>query len=112
MLPKDNRLKNKKDFENVFKRGISFKEDFLFLKATKNDYKNTRFGVVVSKKFSKKAVTRNQARRKIKEIIRPMLADIKAGLDIVIIVRAGLNIVDFGDLTQKIKTLFKKSRII
>jgi ribonuclease P protein component len=112
MLPKNNRLKNKKDFESVFKKGKSFKEDFLFLKVSKNNLKNTRFGVIVSKKFSKKAVIRNQTRRKIKEAIRPLLPNIKHGLDVVIIVRLGLNIVDFWDLSQKVETLLKKSGVI
>ena len=37
MLPKENRLKKKKDFEKVFKEGQGFKEDFLFLKVVKNN---------------------------------------------------------------------------
>lgn len=112
MLPQNNRLKNKKDFENVFKKGRAFKEDFLFLKFAKNNFKSTRFGIVVSKKFSKKAVVRNQTRRKIKEAIRPKLANIKKGYDVVIMVRPGLNIIDFWDLNQKVETLLKKTGLL
>ncbi|GAI32984.1 unnamed protein product, partial [marine sediment metagenome] len=60
MLNKRNRLKKKKDFDKVFKQGQGFKQDFLYLKIRKNNLKSSRFGFVVSKKFSKKAVIRNK----------------------------------------------------
>ena len=73
MLKINNRLKKQKDFENVFKTGKGFKQSSLYLKVQKNDLKSTRFGFIVSKKFSKKAVERNKIKRILREIIKKEL---------------------------------------
>jgi ribonuclease P protein component len=112
MLPKTLCLKNKKDFEKVFKIGSGFKEDFLYLKFAKNNLKNSRFGFVVSKKFSNKAVVRNKIKRRLRSLIEINLDKIKKGVDCIIIVRPGLEITDFWDLEKKIDKLFKKARIL
>lgn len=112
MLPKDNRLKNKKDFERIFKLGKSYKEDFLYLKLIKNNLKNSRFGFIVSSKVSKKAVIRNQIRRRLRELVRIMLPEIKKKIDAVIIIKPNLKIIDFWELEKKIKKLFKKAGIM
>ncbi len=112
MLSKENRLKNKKDFEKVFKGGRGYEEDFLYLKFKENNLKSSRFGFIVSKKFSKKAVLRNQARRKLREIIRKNIPKIKKNIDAVVIARPGLEISDFQKLEEKISRLIKKARII
>ena len=112
MLAKTNRLRNKKDFDRVFKIGHAFKEDFLFLKFAKNNLADSRFGFVVSKKFSNKAVIRNKVRRRLRSLIEINLLKIKKGMDCVILVRPGLEITDFWDLEKKIERLLKKSSLI
>ena len=69
MLPKTNRLTKKKDFENVFKKGKGIKGDFLILRFVGNKTKTCRFGIVVSKKISKKATVRNKIKRRIRAAI-------------------------------------------
>lgn len=79
MLSGDNRLKKKKDFEYVFKKGKGFKEDFLFVKLVKNNLKITRFGFVVGYKVSKKAVLRNKVKRRLRETVKAELPKIRKG---------------------------------
>ena len=62
-LPKKNRLKKKKDFEEVFKKGKAVRGNFLFVRYLKNSLQFPRFAFVVSSKVSKKAVARNRIRR-------------------------------------------------
>lgn len=112
MLPKKNRLKKKKDFENIFKGGKGYKEDFLYLKIIKNNLKSSRFGFIVGKNFSKKAAVRNRIRRQLRELIKNNLSKITSGIDGVIIVRPGLQITDFWDLEEKVVNLLKKSKLI
>lgn len=112
MLPEINRLKKKKDFENVLKKGKGYKEDFLYLKIIKNNLKNSRFGFIVSNKFSKKAVIRNKIKRRLKSLTEIKLSKIEKGIDGVIIVRPGLEINDFWELEEKINKLFEKAKII
>jgi len=107
MLAFKNRLKKQKDFERVFKDGEGFKQGFLYLKVIKNGLQSTRFGFVVSKKFSKKAVDRNKAKRVIREIIKNNLSEIKSGLDVVVVVNSSIKI-DPEELNKLIIALFKK----
>ena len=112
MLPKKNRLKNKKDFERVFKQGKGFKEDFLFLKIAKNNLKENRFGFIVSLKVSKKAVLRNKVKRRLREIIKERLPEIKPGVDIVLIAQKGIEEKDFSEIRETINKLFGKVKIL
>ena len=112
MLSQANRLKKKKDFAMVFKKGKSFKENFLYLKIKKSNLKSSRFGFIVSKKFSKKATIRNKIKRRLSELIRIKLPLIKKGIDGVIIVIPGLEINDFWELEEIINKLFKKANLI
>jgi len=108
MLPQANRLKKKKDFENVFKNGKGFKEDLLYLKVIKNDLGCLRIGFIVGKNFSKKAVERNRIKRRLREIVKERI--IEKGLDVVIVVmpKAQNN---FEELEKTIAKLFKKAKI-
>ena len=69
MLPKINRIKKKKDFEIIFKKGASFRNNLFTLRFLKNSLGINRFGFVVSQKVSKKAVVRNKVRRRLTEAI-------------------------------------------
>ncbi len=112
MLAKRNRLKKQKDFERVFKKGRGAKEDFLYLKVVKNELKSSRFGFVVSKKFSKKAVLRNKTKRRLAELIRIKLPKIKKGIDVVIVVMPEFKTRDFWEIEEIINKLFRKAEII
>jgi len=112
MLSLKHRLKKKKDFEKVYKKGKGFKQDFLFLKAIENDLEDTRVGIVVSTKVAKKAVERNLIKRRLREIIRKRLEEIKPGLDIVIITLKGINKkTSFQTIEETIDKLLLKSKI-
>lgn len=112
MLPVQNRLKLKKDFEAVVKKGRGLKEDFLFLKIVKNNRKESRFGFIVSKKFSNKATLRNKIKRRLRALIRTKLNKIRKGLDCVLTVRQGLENKDFLEIEAILNKLFEKAGII
>ncbi|MFH1841249.1 MAG: ribonuclease P protein component [Candidatus Nealsonbacteria bacterium] len=112
MLPKENRLKKKKDFEKIFKKGKGFKESFLFLKILKNNLKISRFGFVVSGKVSKKATVRNKTKRKLRETIRINLCRIKPGFDGIFLVNKGLEVKKSPEIKEIIDNLLKKAKLI
>ena len=110
MLPKINCLKKNKEFERVFKKGQSFKEDFLILKAVPNNLKDSRFGFIVSSKVSKKAVIRNKIKRWLRAAILLKLKrfdNIKESADIVMIVKPEINIKGFQEVQKTIDSLLK-----
>ncbi|MEA3344329.1 MAG: ribonuclease P protein component [Patescibacteria group bacterium] len=112
MLAKENRLRKTKDFEKVFKKGKAHKEDFLFIKIAENGLKDSRFGFVVSKKVSKKALDRNRIKRQLRGLIKEKLPNIKKGLDIIILVIPGLKDQDFLQLSETIDKIFKNAKIV
>jgi ribonuclease P protein component len=87
MLPFNNRLTKNRDFENVFQGGVGAGAGPVFLKFKKNNQSDSRFGISVGLSFSKKAVERNSAKRKISEIIRKNINYFKKGFDVIIIFR-------------------------
>ena len=112
MLPKLNRIRKKKDFEAIFKKGKGFKNRFLALKIVKNNLPESRFGFVISKKVSKKAVIRNKIRRRISEAIRLDLEKIKKGSDVVLVAYPGIEKNTFSETTELVKNILKKAGLL
>lgn len=90
MLPKKHRLVKEKDFQGVFKKGKSFFTAELGIKVLANNLDVSRFGISVGLKISKKAVVRNKIKRRLREVFRLKLAQIKPGYDFVIIALPGI----------------------
>lgn len=112
MLNLKNRLRKKKDFDEVFKRGKGFYEKRISLKLAKNGLKSSRFAFVVSTKVSKSAVKRNRLRRQLQEIIRLNLDKIKPGVDAVIMTRPEAVGSDYNELAKELVMILKKARLL
>jgi len=112
MLPKINRIKNKKDFEAIFKNSASFKNNIFIFKIAKNGLAETRFGFVISQKVSKKATVRNKIKRILSEIIKIEFKNIKSGLDIVLIALSGIEKKEFSYIQENFLSLMSRAKII
>lgn len=108
MLPKENRLSKKKDFDNVFARAKTFKGDFLVVKLVENGLLASRFGFVVSKKVSTKAVARNKVKRRLRKIIEDVFVEIKKPVDVVFITLPGIQKLEFAKLQEVAENILKK----
>jgi len=86
VLKKINRLKKKRDFESVFNKGAGIKESFLYFKFIANNLEYSRFGIVVGKKVSNKAVQRNKIKRIIRRALKIQMAELKKNIDAVLVV--------------------------
>jgi ribonuclease P protein component len=104
------RLKGK-EFKEVLKKGRSFKVENLILKVS-FEKEGKKFGFLVSKKFFKKAVQRNKLKRRLREILRERVEEIKDGVRIVFIPLAGLEKKDFRELKEIFEKLIKKAKIL
>ncbi len=111
MLARENRLKRKKDFEQVFKKGKSFREDFLVLKIRRSEIGETRFGFIISKKVSKKAVSRNKIKRMLSEAVRLKIDRLKRDADIILISLPGIEKKDSQEINKDIDKLLKRANI-
>jgi len=73
---------------------------------------DSRFGLVVSTRISKKAVVRNRLRRQLSEIFRLKLKKILPGFDVMLLVKPGLAVLDFSQISAELINLLKKARLL
>ncbi|MEK7124233.1 MAG: ribonuclease P protein component [Patescibacteria group bacterium] len=112
MLPKLNRLTKKKDFDIVFRGRKNFRGDFLALKSVENNLKSSRFGLVVSKKISPKAVERNKIKRRLRQIIFSFLKEIKKPTDVVLMALPSIKDKSFIEIKKETAKILKKAGVI
>ena len=107
MLSRENRLRKRKDFDNIFKNGKAKTGGFIFLKFLKNDLNVSRFGFIVSLKIAKKAVVRNKIKRRLRQVIRNNINEIKPGFDIVITAKPEIVNKNYQEIKNELENLFK-----
>jgi ribonuclease P protein component len=98
-------LLNKKEFEEVFKKGRAISNDFLLCKVLKGE--NLGVAVSVSKKVAKSAVKRHFIKRKILRVLRDNQATLKAN-QMVFILRKDISNVDNDQLRGIILDIVNK----
>ncbi|WP_163836335.1 ribonuclease P protein component [Spartinivicinus ruber] len=110
---KESRLLNKADFQRVFDNApFRASHPNLLILATPSSHHQARLGLVVGKKNTKKAVSRNRIKRLIRESFRCHKQQLPP-IDLVCISRKGLAELDnpamFQLLEQQWKRLIKKA---
>jgi len=108
MLSRKYKLKKDNDFKKVFKQGENYQQEFIKIKVLKNDLAYSRFGFIIGKKISKKAVDRNKIERRLGEIVRLKLKQIKPGFDIVVLVNQEITEKNYQAIEKTLISLFKK----
>lgn len=112
MLERANRLKKKKDFEEVIRRGQEVKGPYLVLKFLKRGQQDSRIGFVVSKKVSNKATVRNRTKRRMREAVKTKVGELKQGYDLVFFAKKNITETDFWALKQEIEGLLRRAEVI
>jgi ribonuclease P protein component len=87
-FPSSHRLRRPAEFDEVFRCRRSASDDLIVVYGRENGLKHARLGVSVSRKVGR-AVVRNRWKRLIREAFRLSRAKLPAGLDLVVIPRAG-----------------------
>jgi len=108
MLEKKNRICLDKEFDRVFKTGQSFYGKVLGIKMIQNKLPDSRFGLLVGLKVSKKAVIRNKIKRQIRSIISQEIPLLKSGKDVVIVVFPLILEKNFEEIKKFIQNGFEK----
>jgi len=126
MLKKENRLSGNKQIKEVFEKGKMRQSPLfgiLYIREEKNNLQSTnfklqfsnpavegeiKFGIVVSKKISKKAVERNRIRRKIYKEVGEILPKIKKNLKVVFLVKKAILEATDEDIKSEVKKGLEK----
>ena len=96
----------------VLKQGRIMGSDFLFFKFFKNNLNTIRVAFIVSKKISQKAVVRNKIKRRLREVFRIYLSNLKTGYDLVFFTKKGIEKKCFGEIQAEVERLFIKTKLL
>jgi ribonuclease P protein component len=81
------RLVSKEDFNFVFTQPLKVTRKNLVALYRPNQQEHARLGVIISKRYAKRAVGRNQIRRFVRESFRKLQEPLK-GFDVIILMRS------------------------
>ena len=111
MLSSENRLKKRKEFGFIYKNGKIIYSKNLNVIYVNTNRKVFRIGFSISKKVGK-AVIRNRIKRRLSEIIRNNLNLIKNEYNYVIIVKPGIDQLNFFQLKDELLNILKKGNLL
>jgi ribonuclease P protein component len=113
MLKSQSRLRKRADITRVYKRGsYGSGGGVLSAKALRSGHTHSRAVVVVGKKVSKKAVTRNLIRRRVVSDLEKRLETLTSGYDIVITVHQDVSELQPSQLANQLAAALTKAGAI
>ncbi len=108
VVNKKYRLRKRRDFSYTYKKGKSLSNSCLVLVYRNNGLDVSRVGFSISKKYGN-AVERNKIKRRLKEIYRKRICDIRPGYDLIFIVRISAKGASFARLGNQMNNLLKRA---
>jgi len=112
MLIREYRLTADKDFERLYKSGKNHNGRGLGVKICPNGMGVSRFAFIVGTKVSKNAVERNLLKRRLREVIRKLLATSVVGLDIAVVARSEALKMTFQELQNSANELLRRAGVL
>ena len=109
-MRREQRLTKSHQFASVLKQGKTRADGLIILKAMPNNLESSRFGFIVSKKVSNKAVIRNRVRRRLREVAR--VTPIEAGWDIVFIARKQSAEASFSNIRSSMMGVMGRAELL
>lgn len=106
-MQKDYKLRESIEFQQVFKRNKSLRDQHWLILYRPNNLGTARLGTVVTKKNVKKAVQRNRVKRIIRETFRKNREALGA-IDIIVLARQGVSEKSNRELNTAINAQWKK----
>jgi len=107
VLKRENRIRLKKEFTEVKNKGrILYSPLFGFLTYKENDDQK-KFGFIVSKKISKRAVDRNKIRRILSEVVRKKLEKFEGGTRIIFLTKKEILDKKYNEIEKEVERFIK-----
>jgi ribonuclease P protein component len=111
MLEKKHRLKKRKEFGYIFKKGRSFSNKTLILNYIPTKLKDYKVGFSVSKKIGN-AVVRNKVKRRLREAFRELHHGVDKKYNYVFVARKGIEEMTYLEVIKSMKYCLEKTRLI
>ena len=110
-MKRNYRLTHSNDFKRVRNTGKSFAHPLVVIVVAEGHVDNVRAGIVATKAVGG-AVERNTIKRRLKEIITPLLPGFTANVDLIIIARDPALKASYSDLQSAILGLLGKAGLV
>lgn len=107
---KDHRLKKKKQFSYIYKKGKRKSSKFLTLFYVESKYNNYLIGYSINKAIGK-ANVRNKLKRRLREIVRTS-GYAKNYFNYVLLTRSGIENLSYMELENEVKKVFEEKKNI
>lgn len=112
MLPRENRLSKKRDFEESKQKGRKFQSSLFGLLVLPNQIQISRFGFIVSNKISKKATLRNRTKRHLRESVSRLIKRIKIGYNVIFLAKKEILKKDQAEINLETEKIFRQAGLI
>ena len=106
MLPSKNRLKKKKEFSFIYKKGKSFYSQNLSAYVYKTKYNFSKIGFSINNKVGN-SVVRHKIKRRISEIVRLYIKNIPIN-NYVFVAKSGIEKLDYFAIKKQVENLINK----
>lgn len=105
------RLTRSEEFERVRRSGKSYSHPLLVLVVHPNEDAGVRVGVAAGRTVGS-AVKRNRAKRLMRAAMRPLLASLASGWDLILIARPALASASLAETRQALWTVLRRAGLI
>ena len=107
MLKKINRISRKKEFLEIKNKGKIFNSPLFGMVYSFDENKEIKFGFVISKKISKRAVDRNKIKRRISEVLVKRMDKFKLGTKIIFLAKKSLLGAKIEEIEKEVEKFIK-----
>lgn len=111
MLPRAERLCQRKDFLWLQQQGRSFRAHLLRLVVAPVSPDRRLAGFIVSKRISKKATERNRIKRRLRAAYRCFYPQVRRGVSLLFIAQAPIRMASYREIMQQMEYLLKNARV-
>jgi len=110
MLSKNLRMKSPSQFDYIFKKGNTLKNNKLLIFYSKSKTNSPKIGIVVSKKIGKSTV-RNKVKRRLRETVLANINILNKNYNYIFVARCGIENLKYSEILSIITSLIKKSEV-
>ena len=105
------RLTRSEDFKRVRRSGKSYAHPLIVLIVQTHDQPRVKLGVTAGRTVGT-AISRNRAKRLLREAMRTLIPNIASGFDLILIARPGLVSATLEETCQALLTLLQRAQIL